>query len=357
MIDRNALRTAITAGLANGFASITQLPDIQYVSMAVLAVSSGTYGATLELGRQRLWGTVLGSLLLLIGYTCLHQLPLGVGLAITLGSLRLLGGLLGLRVGYKVGGMIVVMGWLVHEGDLASWIPLRFFWTALGVLLMALALRLFWPARSLTACLHRYADLLHALAASFRQLAVRLNPAGARATNQTSHHQTPPQPASSRQLRALLQSARALRASLLPELGNQPERHPAYQLISSLDATASRLVTMVIGMERAAPTVRDPQLVARLHRAEAELLEAMADQILRWEQQLRSPHGLPAPPPVPLEMPPSWLNLDAELNDPLANSASLERLERIAARLLLCHQAEQAIRDGEATWARILQPS
>ena len=143
----------------------------------------------------------------------------------------------------------------------------------------------------------------------------------------------------------------------MPELGNQPERHPAYQLISSLDATASRLVTMVIGMERAAPTVRDPQLVARLHRAEAELLEAMADQILRWEQQLRSPHGLPAPPPVPLEMPPSWLNLDAELNDPLANSASLERLERIAARLLLCHQAEQAIRDGEATWARILQPS
>ena len=32
-------------------------------------------------------------------------------------------------------------------------------------------------------------------------------------------------------------------------------------------------------------------------------------------------------------------------------------LERIAARLLLCHQAEQAIRDGEATWARILTPS
>ena len=120
MINRNALRSALTAGLANGFASVTSLPDIQYVSMAVLAVSSGTYGATLELGRQRLGGTVLGSLLLLIGYTGLHRLPLGVGLGITLGSLRLLGGLLGLKVGYKVGGMIVVMGWLVHEGDLAS---------------------------------------------------------------------------------------------------------------------------------------------------------------------------------------------------------------------------------------------
>ena len=357
MINRNALRSALTAGLANGFASVTSLPDIQYVSMAVLAVSSGTYGATLELGRQRLWGTVLGSVLLLIGHSGLQGMPIGVGLAITLGALRLLGGLLGLRVGYKVGGMIVVMGWLVHEGDLASWIPLRFFWTALGVLLMALALRLFWPARSLTASLHRYADLLHALAESFRQLAIRLNPEGARSTSPSSHHQIPPQPANSRQLRALLQSARALRSSLLPELGNQPERHPAYLLISNLDATASRLVTMVMGMERAAPTVRDPQLVQRLHRAEADLLEAMADQILLWEQQLRVPHGLPAPPPRPLQKPGSWLNLDAELNDPLANSASLERLERIAARLLLCHQAEQAICDGEANWTRILNPS
>ncbi|MFZ9849821.1 MAG: FUSC family protein, partial [Vulcanococcus sp.] len=113
MTNRNAIRTAVTAGLANGFASITGLPDPQYVAMAVLAVSSGTYGASLELGRQRLLGTVLGSLLLLIGYTGLHALPLGVGLAITLGCLRLLGGLLSLKVGYKVGGMIVVMGWLV----------------------------------------------------------------------------------------------------------------------------------------------------------------------------------------------------------------------------------------------------
>ena len=54
MINRNALRTALTAGLANGFATVTDLPDIQYVSLAVLQVSSGTYGASFELGRQRL---------------------------------------------------------------------------------------------------------------------------------------------------------------------------------------------------------------------------------------------------------------------------------------------------------------
>lgn len=349
MINRNALRTALTAGLANGFATVTDLPDIQYVSLSVLQVSSGTYGASFELGRQRLLGTVLGSLLLLIGYTGLHELPLGVGLAITLGCLRLLGGLLGLKVGYKVGGMIVVMGWLVHEGDLASWIPLRFFWTALGVLLMVLSLRLFWPSRGSTACLNAYANLLHQLAGCFQQLAARLVQQG-----DPTASQPPAQSPDSRRLRTALQSARSLRTSLLPELGNQPQRHPTYLLVSTLDATVSRLVTLVIGMERAAPTARDPQLVARLHQVEAELLQQMASQILLWEQQLRSTPGLPVPPSEPLQAPQSWLNLDAELLDPLANAACLDRLERIAARLLLCRQAEQAIRDGEANWTRIL---
>ena len=349
MINRNALRSALTAGLANGFASVTSLPDIQYVSMAVLAVSSGTYGATLELGRQRLWGTVLGSVLLLIGHSGLQGMPIGVGLAITLGALRLLGGLLGLRVGYKVGGMIVVMGWLVHGGDLASWIPLRFFWTALGVLVMALSLRLFWPAQGSTSCLNRYADVLHALAGSFRQHATRLNP-------EQSPQGPPAARMSSHQLRALLQSARSLRSGMLPELGNQPERHPLLLLVTSLDAAASRLVTMAIGLERAAPTAHDPQPVIRLHQAESQLLESMAEQILRWERPLRGCKGLPQPPAVALQVPSSWLSLDAELITPLANTASLEQLERIAVRLMLCRQAEQAIRDGEASWSRILGP-
>jgi uncharacterized membrane protein YccC len=346
--NRNAIRTAVTAGLANGFASITGLPDPQYVAMAVLAVSSGTYGASLELGRQRLLGTVLGSLLLLIGYTGLHALPLGVGLAITLGCLRLLGGLLSLKVGYKVGGMIVVMGWLVHEGNLASWIPLRFFWTALGVLLMVLSLRLFWPSRSSTACLGSYAALLDQLSGCFRVLASHLLLAAPEAAAVSP---------SSRPLRTALQNARSQRSALLPELGNQPQRHPTYLLVASLDATVSRLVTLVIGMERAAPSARDPHLVARLHQAEAELLVRMGEQIQRWAQQLRSGNGLAGPPAEMLEIPQSWLNLDAELNDPVANSASAERLEGIAVRLLLCRQAEQAIRDGEATWARIFTPS
>jgi hypothetical protein len=315
--------------------------------LAVLSVSSGTYGTSFELGRQRLLGTVLGSVLLLIGFECLHGLPIAVGLAITLGCLRLLGGLLSLKVGYKVGGMIVVMGWLVHEGNLASWIPLRFFWTALGVVLTVLSLRLFWPARGIAQCLGRYGDLMEQLQHTFTALAKRLEP-------QPAAGAAPAPAARFRQLRATLQSARSQRPALLQELGNQPQRHPAVLLVSSLDAAASRLVTMVGGMERAVPPERDPNLVARLHQAEAELLERMAAQVGIWSRQLRSADGLPSPPPQELELPRSWLDLGAELNDPVANSASLERLERIATRLMLCRQAEQAIRDGENSWRTIM---
>jgi hypothetical protein len=348
VINRNALRTALTAGLGNGFATITGLADGQYVALAVLSVSGGTYGGAIELGRQRLLGTVLGSILLLIGYECLKGLPLAVGLAITLGCLRLLGGALGLKVGYKVGGMIVVMGWLVHQGNLATWIPLRFFWTALGVLLTLLSLRLFWPARGIILCFNRYADLFRDLHHTYLTLAERLNPSEAAAGSPSSSY---------RQLRSNLQNARSQRPAVLQELGNQPSRHPATLLLNSLDAAASRLVTMVRGMERAVPTARDPQLVARLHRAEAELLTCMAQRLLLWEEQLRMPVGQSRPPLQPLQAPQSWVDLGSELNDPVANSASLDRLERIAARLLLCRQAEQAIRDGEASWQAIMARS
>jgi hypothetical protein len=212
-----------------------------------------------------------------------------------------------------------------------------------------LSLRLFWPARGLAQCLGRYADLMEQLQHTFVALAQRLEakPA-ARETN-------PPAPAATfRQLRLTLQSARSQRPALVQELGNQPERHPAVLLVTSVDAAASRLVTMVGGMERAVPTQRDPQLVARLHKAEADLLLQMGVQVGRWSQQMRGGRGLPTPPPQELELPRSWLELGAELNDPVANSASLDRLERIATRLLLCRQAEQAIRDGEHSWRAIM---
>ena len=85
---------------------------------------------------------------------------MALAIAITLGSLRLLGGLLKLKVGYKVGGLIVVMGWLVHGGDIPIWITIRLFWTAFGVILTVLALQLFWPMRSGVEVFKHYANLL-----------------------------------------------------------------------------------------------------------------------------------------------------------------------------------------------------
>ena len=348
MINRNALRTAITAGLGNAFASLSGVEFSQYVALAVLAVSTGTYGGAIALGRQRVLGTALGSVLLLIGYEGLRGVPMPLAIAITLGALRLLGGLLKLQVGYKVGGIVIVMGWLVHEGGLATWIPIRFFWTSFGVLITLLGLRLFWPARGLDSSLALMADLCGQLQTCYIELAATVDPAMA---GQVS---APVNIHSYRALRNRLIAIRQQRPVLQQELGTLPERHPATLLMANFDTTASRLITMVGGMVRQTPTRQDPQLVLQLHRAEAELLRAMASQLGRWRQQIQARKGLPEPPPTGLQLPYSWEQLGEELNDPSANSASLERLERIASRLMLCRQAEQAIRDGEANWAAIL---
>ena len=348
MINRNGLRTAFTAGLGNAFASLSGVGDSQYVSLAVLAVSTGTYGGALALGSQRLLGTALGSVLLLIGYEGLRGLPMPMALALTLGALRLLGGLLKLQVGYKVGGIVIVMGWLVHEGGLAAWIPLRFFWTCFGVLITLLALRLFWPARGLDSSLGQVATLLIQLQSCFRDLAARVDSAMA------SQSSNPVGIDRYRALRNQLIAIRRQRPALLQELGSLPERHPATLLMANFEATASRLITLVGGLVREPPSLQDPQLVVQLHRAEAELLQAMAGQLGQWERQISGRRGLPNPPESGLQLPRSWQQLGQELNDPTANSASLERLERIASRLMLCRQAEQAISTAEANWAAIL---
>ena len=348
MINRNGLRTAFTAGLGNAFASLSGVGDSQYVSLAVLAVSTGTYGGALALGSQRLLGTALGSVLLLIGYEGLRGLPMPLALALTLGALRLLGGLMKLQVGYKVGGIVIVMGWLVHEGGLAAWIPLRFFWTCFGVLITLLGLRLFWPARGLDSSLAQVATLLIQLQSCFRDLAARVDSAMA------SQSSNPVGIDRYRALRNQLIAIRRQRPALLQELGSLPERHPATLLMANFEATASRLITLVGGLVREPPSLQDPQLVVQLHRAEAELLQAMAGQLGQWERQISGRRGLPNPPESGLQLPRSWQQLGQELNDPTANSASLERLERIASRLMLCRQAEQAISTAEANWAAIL---
>jgi hypothetical protein len=356
LMSRAELRLAVTAGLANGFASISGLPFGMYLPLAVLAVCTGTYGGSLELGRQRLLGSVLGSLVLLIGYHSLQGLPFPLAIAITLAVLRGLGSWLGLQVGYKVGGIIVVMGWVVHDQQLGSWLALRLFWTALGILIALLSLQLIWPSQALATALRSYNLLLCQLQQSLRALAAQLQPALASDQRPGSAPLTPLQ---IRGLRLQLLALRRQRPSLAGELGSNPQRHPAYQLMLNLDDVASRLITSIGGMQRhSPPTSLDAALVERLHRAEAELLLLLVARLDLWRQHLepgsRQRRRLPRPPQPPLQTPLTWLELTRELNDSGANAASLDRLERIAARLVLCRQALQAISDGERQWAAIV---
>ncbi|MGA1428580.1 MAG: FUSC family protein, partial [Vulcanococcus sp.] len=158
-----------------------------------------------------------------------------------------------------------------------------------------------------------------------------------------------------RRLRARLVAVRQLLPQLRQELGGSPERHPSYQLISRLDDTCSRLIVMVGGMTRQAPSADHAALLSSVHQAEAALLLSLASRLELWQQRfsLRR-RTLPQAPEDALQLPDRWLTLNAELNNPALNSAPLQRLQRIATRLLLCRQAEQAIRAAEEQWRSLM---
>eukprot|EP01036_Dinobryon_divergens_P001871 gene1871-2455_t len=63
-MSRSELRLALTTGLVNAFGSISGLADSYYSAMTVPAVLAGNYGGSIELGRQRILGSILGSAVL-----------------------------------------------------------------------------------------------------------------------------------------------------------------------------------------------------------------------------------------------------------------------------------------------------
>lgn len=150
LITRTDLRLALTAGLSAGFVIVLGLPDPFYAPLAVGAAMGGTVGATRLLGTQRVLGTLLGGVIVAIGFNTMGQaLPLPLGVAVALALTRIFGGSLGLRSGYKVAGLVVAMGWTVHHTNLASWIPTRLVVTLIGVLAAWLAVSQIWPSRAL----------------------------------------------------------------------------------------------------------------------------------------------------------------------------------------------------------------
>jgi hypothetical protein len=229
---RDTLRLAGTVMVVNGFASLTGLAFATYASLAVLSVTVGSYGNTLELGRQRLIGTLLGAIVVFFGYRAWGQLPVLVALPLALLLVRALAGWLRLTVGYGVSCFVVIMGWLSHEQQLDSWITLRLFWTAFGILLALLSLRLFWPSRA------RMQQRLGLL-----QLLVDLgNTMQCFVGRQPQQHQRRAFGEQLRGLRSDLLSLRDQRQSALLELGSLAAQHPVARLWELLDQTCETLI-------------------------------------------------------------------------------------------------------------------
>jgi uncharacterized membrane protein YccC len=150
LLTRSDLRLALTASLSGGLMITLGLPDPFYGPLAIAAALSGTVGATRTLGLQRMQGTLLGGLIVAILYPTLRDsMPMPIGVALALACTRLFGGSLGLHSGYKVAGLVVAVGWIVHPNALNSWLPNRLLVTLIGVLLAWMSVAVFWPSRAL----------------------------------------------------------------------------------------------------------------------------------------------------------------------------------------------------------------
>jgi hypothetical protein len=263
---RDNLRLAATVTVVNGFANLTGLPFALYASLAVLSVTVGNYGNTIELGRQRLVGTAIGGIVVFFGYRAWGQLPLVVALPLALLLARLIAGSLRLTVGYGVCCFVVVMGWLTHEQQLDSWIPLRLLWTAFGILMALLSLRLFWPSRARIqqreGLLQLLVDLGHTL------LQVVQHPPTAIQSQAQRRRQLGQQ---IRSLRINLQGLRVQRQSALLELGTLASAHPVARMWALLDQASEALI---LDLDELGRLRRRPGFCAGCGRAFAELATA-----------------------------------------------------------------------------------
>jgi hypothetical protein len=216
---------------------------------------------------------------------------------VALSLLRLLGGWLGIK-GYKVGSFIVIMGWLVHNDQLAFWLPMRLFWTTLGILVGMASLRLFWSSLAIGTARSLWSSLLRGLGSDLRAAAGRLDlptseiaPPGSATT--LDHSQLD---ILSLQRRQQLVKLRKLLPEVANELGNNPQLHPLYLLFRQLDRTCSLLIGTIDGLAHQPIPRQDLAALAAIHAAEASVLRHSADQLDQWIVSLAQPGDFPPPP-------------------------------------------------------------
>jgi hypothetical protein len=249
-------------------------------------------------------------------------------------------------------------------------VPLRLGWTAFGILVSMVSLRLFWPARALAdvhAGLRRLlADLALELEAAAALLDRPSRAEGAGRDQPAAALTPPPSLQDAAAAPSIARGVPALRRQLLTlrqqlplawiELGGDPARHPRALLLRTLCETCSALLTALGGLERRTPVFSSDQELSALQRSEAELLRSLAERLRHWQQQLHHEQAHPVPPPPTAWQPPlRWQGLQAELQVLHADAEQLRRLQRHASRLALCGLAQRAVENGERRWLALLE--
>jgi hypothetical protein len=345
---RDNLRLAATVMVVNGFASLTGLPFALYASQAVLSVTVGNFGNTLELGRQRLIGTAVGAVVVFVGYRAWGHLPLLVALPLALLLARWIAGSLRLTVGYSVCCFVVIMGWLTHEQQLDSWIPLRLFWTAFGIVMALLSLRLFWPSQARIeqrqGLLQLLADLGHTLKVVVHD---SIEPGLSHAQQRKRLGQQ------LRGLRVMLLNLRTQRQAALLELGPLAAQHPHARLWDLLDQAGEALILDLDELRRLPEPEWQVWGLQSIASAGLEFVHGAAGRLLLWQEQLGNSHRLQPPPASPRPA----LPLDT-LRTPAVLAAcrhlNADQLQRVASRLMVLSRIDHILESTERQWRALV---
>ena len=334
---RDGLRLAATVTVVNGFASITGLPFALYASLAVLSVTVGNYGNTLELGRQRLVGTAIGAMVVFFGYRAWGHLPLVVALPLALLLARLIAGFLRLTVGYGVCCFVVVMGWLTHDQQLDSWIPLRLLWTAFGILMALLSLRLFWPSRARIQQREGLLQLLVDLGDALQQVVQRRHQQGQQIRN----------------LRINLISLRDQRQGALLELGTLASQHPVAKMWALLDQASEALILDLDELRRLPNADWQGWGLEDDYATGVAFVGGVAQRLLGWQEQLGGSAQLQPPPSQPRLMLPLE-SLHSAKSLAAYQQLRPEQLQRVASQWMVLNRMEHTMESTERQWRELV---